>query len=538
MKNSNEPIKMPELLRLRITGAIRYCLIAVAVFSVTAQLFFGCVTPRGFIAMGLCGLFIMFMIRIRKRTFLPAEKFHKYILPVLICIGIVVRVVSIVAIPNRQVSDFQIYHELARALARGHGFAYTGTTGLLEDLPMYLNKKPALEVTTAFRPPGFPLMLSLVYRVLGSNPVYGKWLNLLIGMLAGICVYYLLLPVGLKAAFFASLLWFIYPAHVLATNLLGTELPFVCALTAGALAINHIPYVKSRFGILLACFAGLVLGFGTLIRPEIFIALCAVLALFMIDIPLRRLALIIFVFTICFAVAPSLWGLRNYRQFGVFHIQPTNVGMELMTRSPLEMGEKLGSSWRYRLLVGKLNRSSDEFERSATAKKIAYMHFRKALRHYGVIGFFSNIIIPNWIGAWEDDEAILTWCCKSEYMATQRDGSPVPVSDIIEDILEIFTAFGYLSVTLFALAGIIFFRPARWTPGIVFLSSYAIVSSILLSVFISKPRFHFVSITVFCIFAGYFINVFFLMKPEKKSVASRMKCLFDIPISKHLHKFL
>ncbi|MEW6535323.1 MAG: hypothetical protein AB1454_06845 [Candidatus Auribacterota bacterium] len=495
---------MSRLIHAYISTTLRYSMLALTALIITAQLVFLWQEPGGFTAVTGALVLIACAVLLRKRIAVP----QKRAVPILLSIGLAVRIISLVGIPNQQVSDFQIYHELASAMADGQGFAYTGTTGLQEDVAIYLNNataKPPLP--TAFRPIGYPAMLSIIYRIFGANPLYGKLFNLLLSLIAGICVYYLLLPIHRETAFFGSLLWLIYPTNILAANLLGTELPFAVALLAGTVLIGRISDTRTPADIIFAVTAGLLFGLATLIRPGLFIAACGAVALCIPDLPLRRKALLVLMFIICFAVMPALWGVRNYNRFGKFRVQSTNVGIELLKRTP-DMSEKLRHSERYGLLVRKFNESSDEFQRSALASKIASIHFRAALNHYGIPGFFRSVLVPNFTHAWKKDSAILAWCNNSEFYSLRRPDSLSPLSARSKSLLQTVTHAGYLCVCLCALAGCFLLRK-EWTPGTVCLSVYLLISALLSALFFGKPRFHFAPMTALFVFAGYFLSVLF-----------------------------
>ena len=509
-----------QIVRLWITAAVRYCLFAVLVLCVITQLFCGNVTIlgllglAGFVAVGVAGL-----ITLRKHINPNSKDLSKYALLIVVAVGIAVRIVSIAGIPNKQVSDFQIYHELGRALARGQGFSYTGFTGLREDVPIHMNQKPSSAmVPTAFRPVGYPLLLSFVYRLFGTNPLFGKYLNLLISIIAGLAVYCLLLPFDRTAALMGALVWYLYPTNILATNLMATELPFVATLVCAFVLIDRIKPSRKPIDIVYAVSAGLLLGFATLIRAELFIVPCAIVGLCMIDIPWKRLILLTSVFLMCTAIAPSIWGIRNYRQFGVFYTHSSNMGTELLKRAPENTSESLSISPNYVSLVRKLNQSSDEFERCDLGRKIAMIHMKQAIVSRGIIGCFRTIFLPNWMEAWKHDNSILGWSSVSDYYTVKHKNAKPPISKQTKIVLQRITTYSYLLISILAAAGIWVLRPERWTPGMICLSLYTIGSSVLLAIFISKPRFHFVSMTTICLFAGYCCYVLWIKKamPDKK----------------------
>ena len=500
---------IPHTIRLWITLSVKYCLFAIVVLCVITQVLAGKVTIFGLLGLAaFVGVAVAGLVATCKHININANWLSKYAVLIVVGVGVGVRVVSIVGIPNKQVSDFQIYHELGRAIARGQGFSYTGVIGLREDVPIYLNQKPSSAIIpTAFRPVGYPFLVSIVYRLFGANPLFGKFFNLLIGIIAGLAVYCLLLPFDRAAALMGALVWYLYPTNILATNLLSTELTFTAILISSFVLIDRIRLSSRPIDIVYAASSGLLLGFATLVRAELFIVPCAIVGSCMIGLHWKRLVMLIAVFLICVAVAPSIWGIRNYRQFGVWFTHSTNMGTELIKRAPRNEIGLDGKPQDYVRLLQAFSQSSDEFERCSLGRKIAMLQIKETIASRGVYGFFRKNIVHNWIEVWKHDNSILEWTSVSNYYTAQRNNAEPPVSDQTKIILQSITTYSYLLVTILAAAGIWILRPKRWTPGITCLSLYTIGSSLLLAIFISKPRFHFVSVTTLCLFAGYYCYI-------------------------------
>jgi 4-amino-4-deoxy-L-arabinose transferase-like glycosyltransferase len=118
-------------------------------------------------------------------------------------------------------TDADHYRELAENLAHGVGF---------EARYPQLNAHP-----TAFRPPGYPFVLSMAYRVFGDDIVVGRVLNLVIGVGVVVLVFFLARRLGgLRAGVVAATVTALYPPIIANDTVLLTE-PMSLAILAGLL---------------------------------------------------------------------------------------------------------------------------------------------------------------------------------------------------------------------------------------------------------------------------------------------------------------
>jgi len=126
----------------------------------------------------------------------------------LLAVVFIIRLSVALFIPTEPVSDCSWYHETAAAISNGEGFAHNGAA-------------------TAYRPPGYSFMLGFIYSLFGSNPLLGRLLNAVLGTLS-------ILLLGLIIRKFTKewieVLWIaaLYPEHILFTNILSSEMLFLC----------------------------------------------------------------------------------------------------------------------------------------------------------------------------------------------------------------------------------------------------------------------------------------------------------------------
>jgi 4-amino-4-deoxy-L-arabinose transferase-like glycosyltransferase len=166
-------------------------------------------------------------------------------LPCCIAVALVLRVAWVVAVQNRQVSDFLKYETLGREIAAGHGYSIDG--------------RP-----TAYFPIGYPLLLGGVFRLTGGSELAAKLAN--VALYLGIIALSFRLAEELFGSRFvaglvASMLA-LEPNHVVFSSILLSETAFTFFTLLGAWLL-----VRWRGLALPALLAGIVFGLASLVRP-------------------------------------------------------------------------------------------------------------------------------------------------------------------------------------------------------------------------------------------------------------------------------
>src|SRR4051812_4165110 len=164
----------------------------------------------------------------------------------LLGLGLLLRVGWVLVHQVDPVSDFQTYQRLAANVAEHGDYAL-------------LSGKP-----TAFRPPGWPLLLGGVYVVTGVSTQAGALVGAVLSWIAtvagAIIAYRLLRP---AFALLATAAVSLYPAGIAYTAVLGTE-----HLAAALLTTLVALLIARRIGLWRALAVGLLLGALLLTRPE------------------------------------------------------------------------------------------------------------------------------------------------------------------------------------------------------------------------------------------------------------------------------
>ena len=426
----------------------------------------------------------------------------------LVFVGLSLRMLSVVAIPNKQVSDFKVYHELAIALNDGDGFAYTGPVGRSEDLPLYLNRKPTDPYrTTAFRPPGTPMLLALAYSVGGQRPIVGKILNALLGTLGGLCLFWMVLPSNRRVAFWSAFMWLVLPSSVMGTNLLGTEVPFASLMLVSAFLLTRAGGLKTKTALVLVLLSGAVAGFCCLIRPATHLVLCGVLGILICIPGVKKIALGILLFLVGASVPLMGWGIRNYCSLGTFHCQPTNVGQELVRRS-VDLSPSKEDLPDRLAIKARMEESQDEFEVNRLGKRLAMKRIL-GMKDEDLIRTFRDVLFNNHVRVWERDLVILHWCSLSSHYTIARDDSANPIPPSLRGILHRLTQGAYLVLLILAVFGAA--QPARLgvtrNAGLLALFAFLLSTSFLFLIFWGNARFHFILVPILCILAANAIGL-------------------------------
>jgi hypothetical protein len=206
------------------------------------------------------------------------------------------------------------YHQLGQSLASGSGFS-------LE------NGQP-----TAYRPPGYPFLLSLFYK-LNDAPLTAKLVNafLLTATAWGLCR---MAGNTLPALFVVAYPVLFYAASTLYPQTLGGFFLLVML----ALLLNDASRPKA------VCLAGLLLGFAILCIPS-FLLTAPVLAWILFrasnGVLCNRIGKVALL-TFCTLLIVAPWTWRNYRTFDAFVPVSANSGLNLYLGNSPNAGANTG----------------------------------------------------------------------------------------------------------------------------------------------------------------------------------------------------
>ncbi len=426
---------------------------------------------------------------------------------ILFTVGFVVRAAVIVLIPTRQVSDFRIFHELAAAIVDGRGFAYDGPIGLSEDVGLFRHISGATgPMPTAFRLPGTPLIMAAVYAVFGRHEIGAKLLNAVMGAGIGMCLLMLLWRGNPRRAFWAGFIGEAYPSTLFNTNLLGTEIHFTFWMVFAALAFARAMGEGKSHSFFYAFAAGLAVGCTCLIRASTHLILCTIAAALWIvwqrfaaadHSALMKAVRLTAILLLGIAIPLTAWGARNYRVFGVFEWQATEIGLNFLTMTqnivPPEKQRSLDS------LMAAFFRSQNEFEIARIGKEIGLRRLTMAAVEPDII----IKVIKNFMKTWKHDRDGLCWCLGFLKGDESRHHAGEPVESPAYRLLRLLVDSGYITLLVLALFGTVVKRnPAAGNPGVMIMLLYFLGSCVLFCLFQGQPRYHFPMVPLLCIFAA------------------------------------
>jgi 4-amino-4-deoxy-L-arabinose transferase-like glycosyltransferase len=278
----------------------------------------------------------------------------------LLCIlaaGLIVRIAAVTVFHPPLFSDDIDYVALGQSIAHGQGYQ-------LEGHP------------TAYRPPGYPLLLALSFSLFGYSLAPVRLAQTFADLLSCLLLYALGRKLfSERVALIGAAIFALFPTQILYVSMLMTET--VCTtllLLYLFLCAGEARTVRRSF------LAGIVLGAGILVRPTMLLLPAVVLAIrwwkgWTQGENLRALALTAAGALLC--VLP--WLMRNYEQFGQITLT-SNTGVNFW------IGTHSGASGAYSFPPDNpLVPVRDELERSNTGVRLGLQFIRAHPLEYGVI---------------------------------------------------------------------------------------------------------------------------------------------------------
>lgn len=224
----------------------------------------------------------------------------------LFAVALVPRVAAAWSFAGEPAWDGGYYHIGARSIAAGLGYA--GESG----------------GPWSHYPVGYSAFIGAAYRLFGARPIVATMLNAVVGALLACGVYHLaryaLSEVRARVAGLATAL---YPGLVLYAALVMTE-----PVAALALVVSALVAARSRASVKGSALAGVILGLGTLVRPQSLL-LAPFIGLFA---PSKRLGARLAAGAIATAVTLLVvvpWTVRNCRVMDGCAFVSTNAGWNL-----------------------------------------------------------------------------------------------------------------------------------------------------------------------------------------------------------------
>lgn len=274
-------------------------------------------------------------------------------------------------------TDFKDYWAIAIRLAHGEGYVGYGPAYVQQGAP------------SAYRPIGYPFLLSLTIRLFGESWWVAVLFQTVMGTGVVLATYRLTTRLfGSTAGWIAGVLTALIADHVMWSSVLGSEIPFALmtllgvtlwvpkfqtAAEAGGTKVAELidPSLQRLF------LSGLLLGLATLIRP----VLLPVAGLYLLyaclcnwgrlrsRAVLRRIITSTVVLSMGMMLVITPWTVRNFIVLGAFVPVSTNGGVNLWQgNNPQANGEYY---WSWDPTINPLLMASNEVERDRLGRRLA-----------------------------------------------------------------------------------------------------------------------------------------------------------------------
>ncbi|HEX4702840.1 MAG TPA: glycosyltransferase family 39 protein [Pseudonocardiaceae bacterium] len=350
--------------------------------------------------------------------------------------------------------DEQVYVQLTRSIAQGHGFTLD-------------NVQP-----TAYRPPGYIFLLLPAYLVSGGSVLAMRMIGVL--ALAGSVWFTYLLGRRVHTAgtgAVAALVVACYPLLVYTATTLYPQVPALFLLLATietGLRAAPAPGVSGRRRLLMAAVAGLLGGLLTLTVPTFGLTVLGLIVWLARKgrrtdgrVPWRMVAVLV----IATAVLPAAWCARNAAQLHAFVPVSTNDGVNLLLGNNPNATADSGT-----------NADISSVEKTATDRRLSEVD----LDHY----YTAKAVL--WI-AHNPGHAVVLYAEKVANNFNYRD--QLATSDQRSPAKDLVSALTYYPILVLALLRIALYRRWRLAPIEKMLIGTIAVNVLLLAIFFTRLRF-------------------------------------------------
>jgi len=288
----------------------------------------------------------------------------------LIAINVILRAIWLAVIQPTQIADFEWYFTHAAQMAQGQGYVWSGHY-------------------TAYWPIGWPLILSILFRITGPHVMTGLIANAVFSIGIVLLVYRttLIFFRSSRKAAFAAFGYSFLPSQIQWNAILGSEESFTFfLLLALYLYLRSILSNRDKSFFLLAA-AGVVMGLATDIRP---VTLVFPVVVLIYELVLQRPRWLhgagrTAVFTVFMALGVLPVTLRNYFVMHHFVLVSTNGGVNLWQGTKIDGGYYWSwLPWENPLLAAKGN----EILQNQIGQDAAFQH----ILHYPMSTLWHGVL--------------------------------------------------------------------------------------------------------------------------------------------------
>lgn len=256
---------------------------------------------------------------------------------VIFLLSLILKIVYVIKIPLEPIQDFETLYNVAVNLVEGKGFTLNG-------------------YDWGFQSYGYPLVLSLFFKVVGSATVFtAKIFNIIISMLTLVIFYFIFNKIFVKkyVVYISYIFMAFLPNNIIYNAVTGTEILSVFLL---AIIICMNFYMTSKTRNINFVLQGIICGILSLVKP--FFIAYPVVIIFIYFIKEKKLKallkLSVFLFIgFMMILVPSV--IKNYRQFNAFIPISYNGGFTLYINNN---SENIRGTWMNGFKV----KSTEEFK--------------------------------------------------------------------------------------------------------------------------------------------------------------------------------
>ena len=372
---------------------------------------------------------------------------------------------------GRVFSDPVFYYYSAAHMAEGGGYI-----------------QPLTSADTAYWPPGYSLLLTGLFKLLGARVSIAWGVNIVLGALTCVALYYLgRLVAGQRTGVVAGLLLALFPGHVFFSSLVLSEVTFaflvVVALLLAALASRR----TGKRAVWLLLLLGATIGAAALVRGQgLFLIPLGALFWFIQTGWQRALRWTALATVAAFAVIAP-WTVRNYFVMHDFVLISTNIGGNLY------VGNFEGATGH--MVPGAGEWAKEPYAHLSPEKQEVAMSNR--LLREGLKFMFTHpgreveLTASKVRGLYEDDEEALRG------IPNRQAGETIPRAGLIARVADAY----YFAVL--ALAGVGLLVWLRRPRGALVLPLLAVAVFTLGQLpFFTDPRFHYPTLPAFALLAA------------------------------------
>jgi len=221
----------------------------------------------------------------------------KVYLSIIFSVGIFLRILWIIKVPCKPVSDFETYQQIASNVFMNKGHTYLGQP-------------------VAFQGMGYPTALGYFYKLVGTNDIfYGKLFNVILSSLTLVFVLAILVKLINKRKILYSvfIITVFMPNYIAYNNVIGTE-----SLATFLMTIIIFLQVSGFNKVFRYILIGIFIGMLALVKPNFLVYPVIVTVIEWMKNKKLKEAAALFVCSVIFmSIVVAPWTYRNYKQFNL-----------------------------------------------------------------------------------------------------------------------------------------------------------------------------------------------------------------------------